>query len=99
MKKTLHFVLIFISLFFLLNSNSFAQTGKLRGVVTDATTGDVLPGSNLIFKELSIGAAADAIPGLPAHLTWHTTTKGGERSFGTEPTMNAITRCGHVGAF
>ena len=44
---------------FLINISTFAQTGKVRGKITDKTTGDLLPGSNLIFEEYSLGAAAN----------------------------------------
>ena len=59
MKKSLHFFVIIFSLLFLTQTFIQAQNGKVRGTITDATNGDVLPGSNVIFKEFSIGAAAD----------------------------------------
>ena len=36
-----------------------AQTGMLRGVVTDASSAEVLPGANLLLVELGTGAATD----------------------------------------
>ncbi len=48
----------------------WAQTGTIRGTVTDATTGDVLPGVNIVLQELNTGAATDVdgryvIPNIP----------------------------------
>ena len=57
--KISSFVLIFIFSFVFVIPTMLAQTGKVRGKVTDETNGDVLPGSNLIFEEFSIGAAAN----------------------------------------
>ena len=37
----------------------FAQSGKLRGIVTDKATGDPLPGANVMIEGTSMGAAAD----------------------------------------
>ncbi|MBI9070201.1 MAG: TonB-dependent receptor [Melioribacteraceae bacterium] len=59
MQKSLRLFLLTFLTFFMVSTNVFGQTGKIRGEITDSTNGDVLPGSNLIFKELSIGAAAD----------------------------------------
>ncbi|WP_054685942.1 beta-sandwich domain-containing protein [Rhodothermus marinus] len=47
-----------------------AQTGTIRGTVTDATTGDILPGAQIVLKELNTGAATDVdgkytIPNVP----------------------------------
>ena len=55
MKKYLSFLFL-LAIFTI---NTFSQTGKIRGIVTDEMSGDALPGSNLIIKALSIGAAAD----------------------------------------
>ncbi|MDZ7715732.1 MAG: TonB-dependent receptor plug domain-containing protein [Balneolaceae bacterium] len=46
-------VLVFASI-------SFAQTGSLTGTITDASSGDVLPGSNVLIVELSRGAPTNA---------------------------------------
>jgi TonB-dependent receptor len=51
--------LFFLLMLICIHSSLTAQSGKIRGKVSDASTGDPLPGSNLIFKELSIGGAAD----------------------------------------
>jgi hypothetical protein len=37
----------------------FAQQGKIRGIVTDAETGDALPGANVIIEGTTLGASAD----------------------------------------
>lgn len=39
---------------------AFAQSGSLSGTVTDAETGEVLPGANVLITELSRGAAVNA---------------------------------------
>lgn len=36
-----------------------ATTGKVAGVVSDAETGDALPGANVILEGTSMGAATD----------------------------------------
>ncbi|MBI9070218.1 MAG: TonB-dependent receptor [Melioribacteraceae bacterium] len=59
MKKSLQLFLLTFIIILTASASVFAQTGKIRGKITDSTNGDVLPGSNLIFKELSIGGAAD----------------------------------------
>jgi len=43
--------------FFVLEGH--AQTANLSGKITDANTGDPLPGANVILKDLNKGAAAD----------------------------------------
>ena len=47
---------LFIILF---NAVLFAQNGKIEGTVTDAKTGDPLPGVNIILKGTYYGAASD----------------------------------------
>ncbi len=47
---------IFIILF---NIALFAQNGKIEGTVTDAKTGDALPGVNIMLKGTYYGAASD----------------------------------------
>jgi TonB-dependent starch-binding outer membrane protein SusC len=37
----------------------FAQTGTMSGIVTDRATGEALPGSNILIRELETGAATD----------------------------------------
>jgi outer membrane receptor protein involved in Fe transport len=39
---------------------SMAQTGKVSGTVTDAETGDPLPGVNIVLEAESVGATTDA---------------------------------------
>jgi TonB-dependent receptor len=41
------------------SSNLFAQTGTLQGTITDAGTGDPLPGANIYMDGTAIGAASD----------------------------------------
>ncbi len=50
---------VFILLLFLLPTLVLAQSGKVRGVVTDAETGEVLPGANVMIEGTSLGDAAD----------------------------------------
>lgn len=49
------------SLFFVLlfAANVYAQTGSLTGVVKDASNDDILPGANVVIKELQKGAATN----------------------------------------
>jgi len=56
---------------FLLPAGAFAQSGAITGVVTDASSGDPLPGTNVLIVELNRGAATDtdgeySIAGIPA---------------------------------
>lgn len=46
--------------FFLLNSLLFAQSGSITGRVTDAVSGDPLPGANVTLPKLQAGAVADS---------------------------------------
>jgi hypothetical protein len=59
MKKILYVLLAFSVL---IVGNSFAQTvtGKLAGKVTDARTGDPLPGANILLVGTELGAATNA---------------------------------------
>lgn len=59
MKKILYVLLAFSVLMI---GNSFAQTstGKLAGKITDARTGDPLPGANILFVGTELGAATNA---------------------------------------
>jgi len=54
--------LIIVSLFSLMFSMTYAQTstGKLAGKVTDARTGDPLPGANVLIMGTELGAATNA---------------------------------------
>jgi len=59
-KLTLHSHFIMLIIAFLLGSiNVLAQSGTLQGVVTDASTGDPLPGANVYMDGTAIGAATD----------------------------------------
>ena len=40
-------------------ASAFAQTGTLSGTITDAASGETLPGSNILIVELSRGSATD----------------------------------------
>ena len=54
--KLLVFILTFISFY----QQAFAgTTGKLSGIVTDAVTGEVVPGCNIIIMGTTMGAASD----------------------------------------
>lgn len=51
--------LILALLVLLLAPAALAQTGTVRGTVTEAVTGDPLPGVNVLIPELNIGTASD----------------------------------------
>ena len=58
LKFTSFWTLLF--LFFCLSLTAIAgETGKLAGKVTDAQTGESLPGTNIIIEGTTLGAAAD----------------------------------------
>ena len=42
-----------------LPDTSFAQSGKLAGTVTDAQTGETLPGATVVLDRTTIGSATD----------------------------------------
>lgn len=50
-------VLIFILSLFI-HETAFSQTGSISGIVVDKSTGDPLPGANVMIQGTSIGAAA-----------------------------------------
>ena len=52
-------VCLALCLIFLLATGAYAQTASLSGTITDASTGDVLPGTNVILKELQRGTSSD----------------------------------------
>jgi len=53
-------VLFFTVLIFLfLNVNLFAQTGSIKGLVTDSDTDEALTGANVIIQGTTLGAATD----------------------------------------
>lgn len=47
-------------IFMVLPTLSYAQTGSLSGTVTEATTGDPLPGATVIIEDLGLGTSTDA---------------------------------------
>jgi len=55
MKKFLLFAFILL----LTNSIIFAQSGKISGTISDATTGEPLIGVNIIVEGTTLGAATD----------------------------------------
>ena len=57
MKRTLLLSVFMLSLFF--TTSLFAQTGKIKGVITDKTTGEPLFSVNLILIGTSYGAATN----------------------------------------
>jgi len=59
MAKKLLIAALFTLLFIPLNS-AFAQGGKIVGSIVDASTGDGLPGANILIVELKRGTASDA---------------------------------------
>ncbi len=59
MRKPLLFFVISFFVIFLSTTSLLGQTGIIKGKVTDAATGDPLPGANLVFKEFNIGAASN----------------------------------------
>ena len=58
MKYFLRFFLIIITIIFA-SSNSFSQTGKIRGKITDANSKEPLPFVNVIVVGTNYGAATD----------------------------------------
>jgi len=51
-KKILQIIFIVISLLFFFNTTSFSQgSGKLRGVITDSSSGEALAYANIYIKE------------------------------------------------
>lgn len=53
------FSLMLLCTLFTFNS-ALAQTGTLSGVVTERSSGDPLPGANLLINDLELGASTDA---------------------------------------
>jgi hypothetical protein len=54
-----HLLLLFILTFLTFHTTTFAQTGKISGIVTDAKTGEHLIGANVIIEGTTMGAATD----------------------------------------
>lgn len=59
MKFVVHFILLSCALLWLPNSNLMAQSGTIKGQITDAETKETLPGVNVLIKGTSFGAATD----------------------------------------
>lgn len=61
MKKLNHIILLITVMChaLLLTSNAWGQATKIRGVVTDAKTGEPLPFVNIAFKGTTIGTTSD----------------------------------------
>ena len=59
MKKTMFPVWSILLLLFTFSTLYSATTGKIRGVVRDAKTGEPLPGVNVLLRDSSLGAASD----------------------------------------
>ena len=60
MKALLTRILCGVAVLLLVPSLAFAQdTGTVEGLVTDGETGDPLPGANVTFPELDLGAATN----------------------------------------
>ena len=53
-------LLMSVAVFFLCASLSFAQSGTLTGTVTDASSGETIPGVNVLLMESQRGSATDA---------------------------------------
>lgn len=58
MKKNIYLIFLAVFAFALINIQA-STTGKLTGIVTDATTGDPLPFVNITLEGTNIGAATD----------------------------------------
>ena len=59
MNKTYVKIIGILVLALLIPGLMLAQTGKVRGIVTDKATGDPLPGANITIEGTTIGASAD----------------------------------------
>jgi outer membrane receptor protein involved in Fe transport len=60
MKKTINLLLNMIGLLIILQGVTWAQTtGKLAGLITDASSDEPLVGANIFLEGTSLGAAAD----------------------------------------
>ncbi len=57
--KKLCIVKVLIYLIILTQSGWTGQTGKIVGHISDATTGDALPGANIVVEGSAMGAASD----------------------------------------
>ena len=53
-------VLLCLTISVLVSTSAWGgQTGKVTGRITDAETGEPLPGANVLLKETNIGASTD----------------------------------------
>lgn len=59
MIRSIFYQLLLVGVIFLLPHTLFAQSGVVQGRVTDALTGDPLPGANVILEGTAFGAATD----------------------------------------
>ena len=57
--KTLNIIVMVLILVGLISSALAQNTGKIVGQVTDAKTGEALPGCNIFIEDLSLGASSD----------------------------------------
>ena len=85
-------MIISIFVLMILSAQAFAVTGIVEGTVTDADTGQPLPGANVILKDTDCGAAADqsgffVIENVPA----------GEYVLILQPGFEAVEPLGNVG--
>ena len=53
-------ITFFAAALLLLPLSAFAQNGSITGIVTDAESGETLPGVNVFIEELEIGGSTDA---------------------------------------
>ncbi len=60
LRWILYSLLILVTSFIFTQNAEAAVTGKIAGVVTDARTGEPLPGANVLVVGTSMGAACDA---------------------------------------
>jgi TonB-dependent receptor len=55
-KSLIYFIVLFVSI----NTPVLpAESGKIKGKVTDSSSGEALPGANVVIKGMSIGGATD----------------------------------------
>ena len=86
---------------------AFAQSGSLSGTVTDAQSGEILPGANVVIEQLSRGAPVNAegeyeITGIPAgtyqvsvtFIGYNESTKSVEITSGESATLNFALQAG-----
>jgi TonB-dependent starch-binding outer membrane protein SusC len=59
LKYLVSTVLLALTCTFLISQDAVAQNGSISGTITDRSTGEALPGANLLIRELERGAATD----------------------------------------